>query len=160
MDIHRLELIFSGANLFVLPFWALMILLPRWTVTRTIMASATPFIVLALVYVYLFIGSLDPNSAESFANPTLPELAKLFADPSVTATGWVHFLVMDLFVGWWIYQDGQQSQVWTTHSLIFCLFAGPIGLLSHLTTRLLIKVWRDRNSPAIDAASSTADSAG
>ena len=159
MDINRLELIFNGANLFVLPFWALMIVLPKWSFTRKVMASATPFIVLALVYVYLFVGSLTPDSAESFANPTLPELAALFANPSVTATGWVHFLVMDLFVGWWIYQDGQQAQVVTTHSLLFCLFAGPIGLLSHLTTRLLVKLWRDRNATDT-AARSTADSAG
>jgi hypothetical protein len=161
MDMNRLDLIFNGANLFVLPFWTLMIVLPKWNVTRTIMASATPFIVLALVYVYLFANSLTPDSAESFSNPTLPELAKLFAEPSVTATGWVHFLVMDLFVGWWIYQDGQQSSIWTTHSLLFCLFAGPIGLLSHLTTRLLTKVWRDRNNTTAEpSGDSAADSAG
>jgi len=56
------------------------------------------------------------------------------------ATGWVHYLVMDLFVGRWIYQEGQKTAVWTIHSLILCLFAGPLGLLSHILTTVI----RDR----------------
>ncbi|HBE35356.1 MAG TPA: DUF4281 domain-containing protein, partial [Cyanobacteria bacterium UBA11368] len=53
---------------------------------------------------------------------------------TVTATGWVHFLVMDLFIGRWIYWEGQKTGVFTTHSLALCLFAGPMGLLSHILT--------------------------
>jgi hypothetical protein len=132
MDI--LDLIFNGANLFVLPFWGLMIVLPNWGVTRRVMTSMLPFGALALVYLYLFIISVDPETAESFANPTLSVLAELFADERVTLTGWVHFLVADLFVGRWIYWEGQRSGVWTVHSLLLCLFAGPLGLLSHLVT--------------------------
>jgi hypothetical protein len=41
---------------------------------------------------------------------------------------------MDLFVGRWIYWQGQQTGVWTVHSIALCLFAGPFGLLSHLVT--------------------------
>lgn len=130
-----IDFLFDSANLFVLPFWLLMIGLPNWQVTRKIMASFLPFVLLAGLYVYLFSNSLDPDSAQSFANPTLADLAGLFADKRVMATGWIHFLVMDLFVGRWIYWEGQQNGTWTRHSLILCLFAGPIGLLSHLMTR-------------------------
>ena len=66
---------------------------------------------------------------------TLADIARLFASEKVAATGWVHFLVMDLFVGRWIYWEGQRSGVWTRHSLIICLFAGPMGLLSHIVTQ-------------------------
>ncbi|NJN86973.1 MAG: DUF4281 domain-containing protein [Leptolyngbyaceae cyanobacterium SL_7_1] len=132
-----LDLIFNGANLFVLPFWLLMIVLPNWGITRRIMGSYLPFVALAGVYLYLFITSLDPETAQSFSNPQLADLARLFADEKVTATGWVHFLVMDLFVGRWIYWQGQRSGVWTIHSLILCLFAGPMGLLSHCLTQWL-----------------------
>jgi hypothetical protein len=45
--------------------------------------------------------------------------------------------VMDLFVGRWIYWEGQRTGVWTVHSLVLCLFAGPMGLLSHLGTNWL-----------------------
>jgi hypothetical protein len=130
-----LDLLFNGANLFVLAFWFLMIVLPNWGITRKIMESFLPFVALAGVYIYLFANSLDPETAQSFANPQLSDLARLFADERVTATGWIHFLVMDLFVGRWIYWEGQRTGVWTIHSLVFCLFAGPIGLLSHIVTQ-------------------------
>jgi hypothetical protein len=41
---------------------------------------------------------------------------------------------MDLFVGRYIYLQGQKTGVWTIHSLALCLFAGPLGLLSHIFT--------------------------
>ncbi|GFE69565.1 ABA4-like family protein [Chroococcus sp. FPU101] len=133
------SLLFSVSNLFVLPFWALMILLPNWGVTRKVMESYLPFVALAGLYIYLFINSLTPESAEAFSNPQLADIARLFADEKVAATGWTHFLVMDLFVGRWIYWEGQKTGIWTIHSLILCLFAGPIGLLSHILTSWLTK---------------------
>ena len=129
-----LEYIFNFGNLFVFPFWVLMVLVPNWGVTRRVMASYIPFLVLAVLYVYCFVNSLDSDSIASFANPTLSALADLFADERVTATGWVHFLVMDLFVGRYIYLKGQETGMFTRHSLALCLFAGPIGLLSHILT--------------------------
>jgi Domain of unknown function (DUF4281) len=109
----NLDVLFNTSNLFVLPFWTLMILLPNWGVTRKVMGSMLPFVPLAGLYVYLFVNSLDPDSAAAFANPQLSDLARLFADDRVMATGWVHFLVMDLFVGRWIYWEGQRTGVWS-----------------------------------------------
>lgn len=129
------ELLFNGANLFVLPFWALMIILPKWGLTKKIIASPLPLVALALLYGYFFINSLDPETAEALSSPELSAIASAFSDNRVMATGWVHYLVMDLFVGRWIYQEGLKTGVWTIHSLILCLFAGPLGLLSHLTTQ-------------------------
>ena len=131
------EYLYSGANIFVLPFWLLMVIFPGWSITRRIMASTLPFIPIALAYIYCFIGSIDPNTLESFANPTLSQLAALFSQERVMATGWIHFIVMDLFVGRWIYLQGQEKGIWTRHSLALCLFAGPMGLLSHLITTQL-----------------------
>ncbi|MEL7039078.1 MAG: ABA4-like family protein [Cyanobacteria bacterium J06592_8] len=128
------EQIFNGANLFVLPFWALMIILPKWGVTRKVMQSYIPFVLLAAVYLYLFVNSITPENAEALSNPKLADIAKFFGDETAAATGWIHFLVMDLFVGRYIYLEGQKTGVWTIHSLAFCLFAGPLGLLSHIVT--------------------------
>ncbi|PZO47652.1 MAG: DUF4281 domain-containing protein [Phormidesmis priestleyi] len=132
-----IEYLYNAANLFVLPFWLLMVLLPNWGFTRKVMGSAWPFVPLALAYIYCFASSLDPASLKSFANPTLSTLAGLFAQEPVMATGWIHFVVMDLFVGRWIYWQGQEKGIFTRHSLALCLFAGPIGLLSHLITQPL-----------------------
>ena len=127
--------LFAIANLFVLPFWVLMIFLPNWNITRRVMESLLPFVVLASLYLYLLIGSITPESAQALANPQLADIARLFADERAAAAAWVHFLAFDLFVGRWIYQQGQQTGIWTTHSSILCLFAGPLGLLSHILTR-------------------------
>ncbi|MGD1714298.1 ABA4-like family protein [Dapis sp. BLCC M172] len=132
-----IDLIFNGANLFVLPFWALIIFLPNWKVTRKVMESFIPFILLVVVYLYLLISSITPESAAALSNPTLSDIAKFFGEESAAATGWIHFLVMDLFVGRWIYWEGQRTGVWTVHSIIFCLFAGPFGLLSHILTSFI-----------------------
>ncbi|WP_449417047.1 ABA4-like family protein [Phormidium nigroviride] len=128
------EQIFNAANIFVLPFWALMILLPNWGITRKVMTSFIPFVVLAVLYIYLFITSITPENAAALSNPKLADIARFFADEKATATGWIHFLVMDLFVGRWIYWEGQRTGVWTIHSLALSLFAGPMGLLSHIVT--------------------------
>ena len=131
------EYLYNGANLFVLPFWLLMVIFPGWSITRRIMTSTLPFVPIAIAYIYCFIGSINPSTLESFANPTLSQLAVLFAQEPVMATGWIHFIVMDLFVGRWIYWQGQEKGIWTRHSLALCLFAGPVGLLSHLITAQL-----------------------
>ena len=126
--------IFNIANLFVLPFWVLMIFLPKWKLTQQVMKSYIPFIPLAVAYLYLFTISITPENAQALSNPQLADIAKFFADEKAAATGWIHFLVMDLFVGRYIYLEGQKTGVWTIHSLAFCLFAGPLGLLSHIFT--------------------------
>ena len=57
------ELLFNLANAFVLPFWALILLLPRWSVPQTVMASDLPFLRLVGVYVYFFALTLNAETA-------------------------------------------------------------------------------------------------
>jgi hypothetical protein len=147
IDSNLLELLFNGANLFVLPFWTLMVLVPNTKLTRNIMSSFLPFAALAGLYLFLFVTSFsNVEGIEAFSDPnlSLSDLAALFADPHVTAIGWVHFVVFDLFVGRWIYWQGQEKGVFTRHSLVLCLFAGPLGLLSHLITDAL---WQRFSNP-------------
>lgn len=145
--------LFNVANLFVLPFWALMILLPNWKVTRRIMESYLPFVPLAGAYLYLFITSITPENAQALSNPQLADIARFFADEKAAATGWIHFLVMDLFVGRWIYWEGQKTGIWTIHSLALCLFAGPLGVLSHILTAWIKKAFA--SSSATETATSS-----
>jgi hypothetical protein len=133
--------LFNVANLFVLPFWALMILLPNWKITRKVMESYVPFVVLAGAYLYLFVVSITPENAAALSNPQLADIARFFSNETAAATGWIHFLVMDLFVGRWIYWEGQKTGIWTIHSIALCLFAGPLGVLSHIFTYWLTKAF-------------------
>ncbi len=141
-----LSQLFDGANLFVLPFWTLMIFLPKWDVTRKIISSPLPFIALAGLYLYLLVVAVNPESAAALANPKLADIARFFADEGAAAVGWVHFLVMDLFVGRYIYLEGQRTGVLTIHSLILGLFFGPLGLLSHLVTTSISEQLSKSNS--------------
>ncbi|TBR57931.1 hypothetical protein B4U84_18415 [Westiellopsis prolifica IICB1] len=131
--------IFNIANLYVLPFWLVMIFLPNWKITKRVMESYIPFVPLALAYIYLFINSITPENAQALSNPQLVDIAKFFADEKAAATGWIHFLAMDLFVGRYIYLQGQKTGAWTIHSLALCFFAGPMGLLSHILTYWVTK---------------------
>jgi hypothetical protein len=140
--------LFELSNLFVLPFWALMIFLPNWGVTRRVMESRLPFVVLAGLYLYLLVISITPESAQALANPKLADIARFFADERAAATGWTHFLVMDLFVGRWIYWEGQKTGIWTFHSIALCLFAGPLGLLSHILTGWISQLFSTQSTPS------------
>ena len=131
--------LFTAANLFALPFWLLMILLPKWNITQKVMKSYLPFLPLIGLYIYFLVISIDAESAQVLADPQLTDIAQLFSAENAAAAGWVHFIVMDLFVGRWIYWQGQEKQIWTVHSLVLCLFAGPIGVLSHIITDSLTK---------------------
>lgn len=126
--------IFNFANIFVLPFWVLMIFLPRWELTRKVIGSYIPFVILAVLYLFLFVSSVTPENAQALSNPKLADIARFLGEEKAAATGWIHFLVMDLFVGRWIYNEGLRSHVFTAHSLLLCFFAGPFGLLSHIIT--------------------------
>lgn len=145
------EVLFTVANWYALPFWGLMILLPGWGVTRRVMGSLIPLLPLAGVYLYLLVTGFDADSVAGFADPqlSLQQLTQLFAQPGVMAAGWVHYLVMDLFVGRWIYQQGQEKGIWTVHSLLLCLLAGPVGLLSHGITVALVDLWRQQRPETV-----------
>ena len=129
--------LFDLANLYILPFWTIMILFPKWNITKKVMGSYIPFLPLIAAYIYYLIVTVDPESAAALANPQLADIARFFSEEGAAGAGWVHFLVMDLFVGRWIYWQGQNKQIWTIHSLILCLFFGPVGLLSHIITETI-----------------------
>ncbi|BAY46556.1 hypothetical protein SAMD00079811_41680 [Scytonema sp. HK-05] len=151
--------IFNVANLFVLPFWALMIFLPKWKVTQRVMESYLAFVPLAAAYLYLFVTSITPENAQALSSPQLADLARAFANENVTAIGWIHFLTFDLFVGRYIYLEGQKTGVWTIHSLALCLFAGPLGLLSHIFTYWITKKFFPRGEgEVVEVAEKTASS--
>ena len=72
VDNGLLELLFNGANLFVLPFWTLMVLVPNTKLTRTVMGSLLPFAALAGLYLFLFVTSFsNVEGIEAFFRPEL-----------------------------------------------------------------------------------------
>jgi len=132
-----MEQLFQVSNLLVMPFWALMILAPRWRWSQRIVGSLWIVVPPALLYAALVLpgmGQLLP----ALANPSLDGIAALLGRPDGAVIGWIHFLAFDLFVGRWAYLDSQERGIspWLVSlTLFFVLMFGPLGLLLYLLVR-------------------------
>ncbi|CAM9229756.1 unnamed protein product [Sphacelaria rigidula] len=135
--------LFYAENAAILPLWLGMIIWPEKPITKAVMSSYATVIVAALLYVWLTYEALqNPVSQEAFASgiTNLGALTKGFGEEVSVSAAWAHFLAQDLFIGRWVYLDGQKNGIFTKHSLALCYLFGPIGVLSHLLTRTLFSV--------------------
>ena len=131
------ETVFKIANMLVLPQWLLMVVAPRWRVTKWLMNSYLIPVCLAIIYViYLFSGG--PVDFGSFGS--LAGVKALFANggDGVMLAGWVHYLAFDLVAGTSIVRDAQAKAVphwFIIIPLFFCFMLGPVGLLLYWIIR-------------------------
>jgi hypothetical protein len=132
--------VFELSNLLVLPFWALMVFLPRWGVTGRVIAS--PWIVAPPAILYLIvIAPVASMVLPAVMNPELARIASLLGTPTGTTLAWAHFVAFDLFVGRWIYRDSRARQCsvwWVSPILALTLLLGPVGLLLYLVARTVM----------------------
>jgi hypothetical protein len=132
-----METLFKLSSLVVLPFWALMIFLPRWSATKRLMSSPLVCAAPAALYTAMVI----PRFAEvwrAVSSPEISGIAALLGSPVGATVGWLHFLAFDLFVGRWIYLDGRERGVpaWVMAPVLFLtLMLGPCGFLLYLIVR-------------------------
>jgi hypothetical protein len=136
-----MDTIFSLSSLTAIPFWLLMILAPRWTWTRKIIAS--PFVILPATILYIVL--VFPSIASSFptlANPKLETIQTLLGSSMGATITWVHFLAFDLFVGRWAYLDSLERQI---HPLVMApilfsiLMFGPLGFALYMGVRTVFR---------------------
>jgi hypothetical protein len=129
--------LFTLINLTVVPFWLLMIALPRWRWTERIIASPLIALPPALIYAFLVLPQMGGLLA-ILGNPTVNSIAQLLSTPDGATIGWAHFLAFDLLIGRWAYLDSRERGV---HSLLmvpalfFIFMFGPIGFLLYLLVR-------------------------
>lgn len=132
--------LFDSSNLVILPFWLLMVLLPHWTVTRTVMSSVWIVAPPALIYVIALLpvfGYVMPVVVQ----PQLAAVASLLGTPTGATVAWAHFVALDLFVGRWVYLDSRArgfSAWWVSPVLVLCLLLCPAGLLLYLGVRAVL----------------------
>ncbi|MFP2904887.1 ABA4-like family protein [Pyxidicoccus sp. 3LFB2] len=137
-----MERLFEWSSLAVMPFWALMILLPRAQVTSRVMRSPVGPALFALLYTALVLPRLG-ELLPLLMQPKLPGVAALLGTPEGATIGWVHFLAFDLFVGRWAYLDSRERGVspWLMAPvLLLTLLVGPLGLVAYLALRAM--PWR------------------
>jgi hypothetical protein len=131
------ETLFDLTFLLAAPFWALMILLPKWSWTTRIMRS--PLIVLPIVAIYAALIVPDFGDVwASVSNPTLDGVAELLGAPAGAAAGWAHMIAFDLFVGRWSYLDSRERGIpvlLMAPILFLTIMLGPLGLAAYLAVR-------------------------
>lgn len=134
----KAEQIFSIANLIAMISWIILIIAPRWIVTRKVILSGTIPLLLSAAYlilIVLFFGKSE-GGFDSLAN-----VMKLFTNEWATLAGWIHYLAFDLFVGTWEVKDAQAKNIshwFVIPCLILTFLLGPIGFLIYNILRFFL----------------------
>lgn len=132
-------LLFQLTTSLVLPFWALLVFLPRSAITRALVHGAAPGVLFGLAYgAALLLGQPGP---EGGGFGSLAEVQILFTNPYVLTAGWIHYLVFDLFVGAWEARDAERRalpHLAVVPCLLLTFWLGPLGWLAYLGLRAVL----------------------
>ena len=130
--------LFSIANPVAMLGWALLLIAPRWSVTRRLVLSGALPLGLAVVYALVIgVHYVGPQSGVGGFS-SLADVALLFQDPWALLADWVHYLCFDLAVGIWAVRDAQGRGVphpLLIPCLLFTFLFGPVGLLLYTLVR-------------------------
>ena len=128
--------IFSMANMMAMPMWLLLIILPKWKVTRFLIDYKVIPLLLSLFYAFYIALHLQSGGGLDFGS--LSSVMSLFTIEDAVMAGWVHYLAFDLLVGMWMINQNRSLGI---HQLLMapCLFAtfmlGPMGFLLFMVLR-------------------------
>ncbi len=121
--------------------WIALFVLPWIGRRRAVLAARWTTVPLCLLYLLFLLTHLKAIPTD--AGYTLEAIARFFDKPVLLLVGWIHYLVLDLFVGSWQAEHGGKAGV--PHAVLLpCLFAtlmiGPLGLLLYLA----VAAWKAR----------------
>ena len=141
-DYFTFENIYFWTNLGILPFWLMLILIPKSNITQILVNSIIIPLILGPIYVYLIYKSilLDENIFDIFLlYLSLENLYTVFSTESFLLIFWVHFIFLNLFLGNWVSRDGLKFDIPNSiifANLILIYFTGPFGILSYWLVRV------------------------
>ncbi len=125
-DWHRIA--WKLVNLSTVPFWLAMLLLPRSALTRRLVDAVTPlYLTLGVAYVG-FIATSIVRADERVDFMDIESVMGAFQQPEGMLGGWTHYIVFDLFVGRWIWEQGLAEDRPARLSLLLTWWFGPAGL--------------------------------
>ncbi|MAI67264.1 MAG: hypothetical protein CMJ26_05250 [Phycisphaerae bacterium] len=134
-------LTFWFSSLFIGPLWILMWFMPRHELTKKIVGDIRICVIplIASYGILLAPNFLDVMLSLGSQMPTPDVVVDLFSTDEMLILAWLHFLVMDTFVGRYVWMRmiaaDRPIQV-SMPVLLFCMMAGPIGLLLGILTTL------------------------
>ena len=129
--------LFDLTFLLIAPFWALMILAPKWSWTKKIAESHLIVLPPVVIYVVLMIPVL-PELLPLVTRPELAKLAEFMSTDTGAALVWAHMIAWDLFVGRWMYLEGRRLNVHPlvmAPVLVITILLAPVGLPLFLIVR-------------------------
>lgn len=133
------ETLFQLSFALAAPFWALMILAPRWRWTERLVSS--PWIAAVPLLAYLPIAL--PHMGELWTVVSQPDLGTLraFAGTDYGAASlWAHLVAFDLFIGRWMYHDSRSRglhPLLVGPVLLLTILLSAVGFLTYLALRLI-----------------------
>jgi len=141
LSLLSFENIYLIANWGVIPFWLLLIVLPKHQITNFFVQSIIIPLLLAAGYAFLSYNIyLDGNILGGFELYNgLDGLYSMFSSEALLLVFWLHFLAISLFAGAWIVRDSKKyfmPKIVTVPSLVLTYFTGPIGLVFYWFIRI------------------------
>ena len=129
------ETLFQIANPLALTGWLALAVSPLRPAWALLYAGRIVPLALSVLYAALMLAGW---SVAEGGFGSLPDVMRLFDDPSVALAGWVHYLGFDLFVGAWCVEVARREGI--RHLLVLpCLMLvflfGPAGFLTFMALR-------------------------
>ena len=139
MDLMTATFWFS--SIFIFPLWVMMWFLPKHDVTRRYVGDVR---ICAFPLIASYALLLIPNATDVLITlgsqmPTTDIVIKLFSDDQMIILAWLHFLVMDTFIGRYIWMRmlaAERPIQVSMPILLMCMMLGPIGLLAGILATL------------------------
>ena len=125
---------FWFSSIFIGPMWIMMWFFPQHDITKKIVGDLR-ICVMPLIASYgilLIPNFIDVMISLGTQMPTPDIVLELFSSDEMIMLAWLHFLVMDTFAGRYIWMRMLAAEHPIQISmpvLLFCMMAGPIGLL-------------------------------
>ena len=132
MDLMSATFWFS--SIFIFPLWVLMWFFPKHEITKKVVGDLR---ICSFPLIASYAILLLPNAADVLvtlgSEMSTPNLViELFSSDEMIILAWLHFLVMDTFIGRYIWMRmlaaGRPIQI-SMPVLLACMMLGPIGLL-------------------------------
>ena len=130
--------VFSIANMTVMPMWLLMILIPKWKVTRFLIDFKVIPILISIVYAIYIFQAIQIGGMMDFGS--LGAVIDLFTEEHAVLAGWVHYLAFDLLIGMWMLDQNKElkiNQILMAPVLLATFMFGPFGFLLFMAIKTL-----------------------
>ena len=135
-----LKPLFQTASVLALIGWLLLMALPGWAHTASVVVGVV-VVLLAIIYAWVLFPALRQRPEPGSGKPgffTLGGVLALLRNPTAALAAWIHILAFDLMVGVYIRHEGALAGIshWALLPCYVLTFMfGPLGLLAFLGLR-------------------------